>query len=287
MPTNREVYFSLINKNNKYLTRLVVKSLLNDANGFVGMMELYKHFDEECLNYEKLMDNTQRVESGEPYQYVLGYASFIDRDFVVNKNVLIPRQETEELVISLRSMIERIYENERPVIADIGTGSGAIAVSLKRFIPNSDIIATDISQEALDVAVENATRQGLSIEFLKGNMVDPLLSLGIKLDVLVCNPPYIKDNSTIDEQVWKYEPHLALLADPDTKFYEEIFSHAEEIMKPNSFMVFEIGEEQEKPLMELIAKYFTFTNVTFRFAKDLYNKTRFLYIIMQEEQNYA
>ena len=106
MPTNRETYFHLINKQNKYLTRLVVKSLLEDANGFVGPMDLYKYFDMECQNYDVLMSKAERIENGEPFQYVLGYANFIDRFFKVTPDVLIPRQETEQLVINVKSMIE-------------------------------------------------------------------------------------------------------------------------------------------------------------------------------------
>lgn len=287
MPTNRQIYFDLLKENNKYLTRLVVKTLLNDANGFNDEISLYKHFDEECNDYNNLLKKIERVRNGEPFQYVLGYANFIDHNFYVDKNVLIPRQETEELVINVREMIKSLFSNKDLTIADIGTGSGAIAITLKRYFSKAHVIATDISKEALDVAIKNSESQNQSIEFLLGDMTKPLESLGIELDVLVSNPPYIESEQTIDEQVWKYEPHSALLANPSTHFYEEIFKSAEKIMKPNSLMAFEIGEDMEKPLLELIGKYFTFTNVTFKFSKDMYNKTRFLYIIMQEDTHYA
>ena len=287
MPTNRQIYFDLFKENNKYLTRLVIKALLNDANGFNDEISLYKHFDEECNDYDNLLSKIDRVRNGEPFQYVLGYANFIDHNFYVDKNVLIPRQETEELVINAREMIKSIFPNKEITIADIGTGSGAIAVTLKRYFPKAHVVATDISKEALDVAIKNSESQNQSIEFLLGDMTKPLESLGIELDVLVSNPPYIDGKETIDEQVWKFEPHSALLASPSTRYYEEIFKSAEKIMKPNSLMAFEIGEDMEKPLLELIGKYFTFTNVTFKFSKDMYNKTRFLYIIMQEDTHYA
>lgn len=287
VPTNRQVYFDLFKLNNKYLTRLVIKALLNDANGFDDEISLYKHFDEECLHYDDVLKKVERVKNGEPYQYVLGYANFIDRYFYVNKNVLIPRQETEELVINTREIIKKVFPNRDLVIADIGTGSGVIAVSLKRYFPKARVIATDIYKEALDVAIKNSESQKQSIEFLLGDMVQPLLSLGVELDVLISNPPYIFDEKRIDEQVYKFEPHRALLAKPATYFYEEIFKSAAKIMKPNSLMAFEIGEDMEKPLTELIQKYFTFTNATFTFSKDMYNKTRFLYIIMQEDSHYA
>lgn len=281
MPTNREIYFSLINENNKHLTRLVVKTLLNDANNFEDPnLSLYKHFDEECFNYEKLMDNVNRVRSGEPYQYVLGYANFIDRNFCVDKNVLIPRQETEELVMNAKIIIDKAFKDDAPItIADIGTGSGVIAITLKRYFPNARVFATDIDEKCLEIAKKNAILQGLEVEFLKGNLVDPILKKNLKLDVLISNPPYIEDESTIDEQVFKYEPHSALLAKPCTRYYEEILKHANELVKPDGVLIFEIGEDMEEALMDIAGQYLPGDSIIF--SKDIYKKTRFMYIIRE------
>ena len=278
MPINREIDFDLNNRKNKYLTRLVIKSLLNDANDFQDEMSLYKYFDLDCLNYDELMKKVERIEKGEPYQYVLGYANFIDRYYEVNEHVLIPRQETEELVINVKAMIESGFKAGAPItVADIGTGSGVIACSLKRYFPNAHVYGTDISDECLAISRKNAANLGLNVEFLKGNMLEPLIEKDIKLDVLVSNPPYIDKVEEIDEQVYKYEPHLALLANPSTKFYEEIIKHADEVMKPDGVMAFEIGEDMEEPLIDIVYKYFPTANILF--SKDMYNKTRFLYII--------
>ena len=116
-----------------------------------------------------------------------------------------------------------------------------------------------------------------NVELFEGNLVDPIIEIGAKLDVLICNPPYIQDETRIDEQVWKYEPHLALLASPGTKFYEEIFSKANRIMNKHYLMAFEIEDDMEKPLIELMNKYLD--GVSYRFHKDIYDKVRFLYII--------
>ena len=107
--------------------------------------------------------------------------------------------------------------------------------------------------------------------------MDPLIEKGIKLDVLVCNPPYIDKVDRIDEQVLKFEPHLALLANPCTKFYEEIFAKADKVMNEHYLMAFEIDEDMEQPLIKLMNKYLEAAN--YRFHKDIYNKMRFLYII--------
>ena len=274
MPTNREVYFHLLKENNKYLNKSVIISLLADASDFEDRMELYKNFDKEVKDTEHLFACIDAVKKGVPYQYVLGYSYFLGNKIIVDKNVLIPRQETEQLTVDTIVFIKKVFENgEAPVIADVCTGSGAIAASIEKEVPNAKIFATDISPEALEVAKRNVK----NVELFEGNLVDPLLEIGAKLDVLICNPPYIQDETRIDEQVWKHEPHLALLANPGTKCYEEIFSKANRLMNKHYLMAFEIEDDMEKPLIELMNKYLN--DVSYRFHKDIYDKVRFLYII--------
>ena len=274
MPTNREIYFQLLKENNKYLNKSVIVSLLADASGFDDRMNLYTNFDKEVKNVERLFNNIEQVRKGVPFQYVLGYSFFLGNKINVDKNVLIPRQETEELTVNVIVFIKKyMREDEHFIIGDVCTGSGAIARAIEHDVPGVKIYATDISESAIKVAKTNTE----NVEFLQGNLVDPLIDKGIKLDVLVCNPPYIENEKNIDEQVWKYEPHEALLASPGTKYYEEIFSKASKIMRNHYLMAFEIEEDMEKPLIELMNKYLD--GVSYSFAKDLYNKTRFLYII--------
>ena len=274
MPTNREIYFKLLKENNKYLNKSVIVSLLTDANGFSDRMTLYSNFDKEVKNIEKFLNDVDDVKKGVPFQYVLGYSEFLGHKINVNKNVLIPRQETEQLTVDTIVYLKRFMDsNDKCVIADVCTGSGAIARAIEEEFPNAEIYATDISPEAIKVAESNLQKT----KVLQGNLVDPLIEKGIKLDVLVCNPPYIDKVDQIDEQVFKYEPHLALLANPSTKFYEEIFVKADKVMNEHYLMAFEIGEDMEKPLIELMNKYLEGAN--YRFHKDIYNKMRFLYII--------
>lgn len=274
VPSNREVYFSLIKENNKYLNKSVVTSLLADANGFDDKMALYLNFDKQVKDPERLFNNVDQVRKGLPFQYVLGYSYFLGNKVVVNKSVLIPRQETEQLTVDTMVFIKNNYrKDEKIVVADVCTGSGAIATAIEREIPNVDVYATDISKEAIEVAKKNCQRTTI----FEGNLVDPLIKNNIKVDVLICNPPYIENEKNIDEQVYKYEPHLALLAKPGTKCYEEIFSKADQFMKEHYLMSFEIEEDMEKPLIALMNKYLD--GVTYRFHKDIYGKTRFLYII--------
>ena len=274
MPTNRELYFHLLKENNKYLTKSIIVSLLTDANDFSDRMDLYTHFDNEVKDAEHFFSCVDDVKKGIPYQYVLGYSFFLGNKIIVDKNVLIPRQETEQLTVDTIVFLKKVFQNDDiPVVADVCTGSGAIAAAIEKEIPDAKIYATDISSEAIAIAAKNVK----NVELLHGNLIDPLIERNIKLDVLICNPPYIENTETIDEQVWKYEPHLALLANPGTKCYEEIFKKAHLIMNSHYLMAFEIEEDMEKPLIELMNKYLD--DCTYRFHKDIYGKTRFLYII--------
>lgn len=277
MPTNREIYFQFLKENNKYLNKSTIIDLLVDANEFDSRMTLYTRFNDEVKNLAKLQQNKEKVASGEPLQYVLGYAYFLGERYKVNPNVLIPRQETEQLVIETTLYIKRLFNGEEDfILADVATGSGCIAGALKRQFKGSTVVASDISEKAIEVAKDNLNN--LNIQIYQGNMLDPYIERGIKLDVLVSNPPYIQDISGIDEQVYKFEPHLALLANPSSKFYEEMFKKMPEAMNDKHFLAtFEIGEDMEEELTDLVEKYFD--NVKYKFAKDMYGKTRFLYII--------
>ena len=277
MPTNREIYFQFLKENNKYLNKSTIIDLLVDANEFDSRMTLYTRFNDEVKNLAKLQQNKEKVASGEPLQYVLGYAYFLGERYKVNPNVLIPRQETEQLVVETTLYIKRLFNGEEDfILADVATGSGCIAGALKRQFQGSTVVASDISEKAIEVAKDNLNN--LNIQIYQGNMLDPYIERGIKLDVLVSNPPYIQDVSGIDEQVYKFEPHLALLANPSSKFYEEMFKKMPEAMNDKHFLAtFEIGEDMEEELTDLVEKYFD--NVKYKFAKDMYGKTRFLYII--------
>lgn len=277
MPTNREKYFELLKLNNKYLTKSVIVSLLMDASDYDDRMAFYSHFNDEVRDIEKLENNVEKVANGKPLQYVLGYTFFLGHQLKVNKDVLIPRQETEQLVIETLLYIKRLFNGEEDfVLADVCTGSGCIARAMREQIPGCDIYASDISLEALEVAKENFKDK--NIEVLQGNLLDPFIEKGITIDVLMCNPPYIGNVDTIDEQTLKYEPHLALLANPKIKFYEEIFKKMPEVMNKTHFLAtFEIGEDMDEEITDLVEKYFQ--EVKYKIGKDMYGKSRFLYII--------
>ena len=166
-----------------------------------------------------LSDAFKRLDKGEPVQYIVGNVNFYGYELDVNKNVLIPRRETEELV---EEVIKRSQEFNNPTIIDVGTGSGAIAISLSREL-NSHIYASDISKKALEVAFKNAIKTEANVTFLEGDMLMPYIKKDIKVDIIVSNPPYIKENETIEDVVKNNEPSLALYAKNNgLEFYDSI-----------------------------------------------------------------
>lgn len=184
-----------------------------------------------------------RINQHEPIQYILGEAYFYGRKFLVNPAVLIPRSETEELVYQC------IHENTVPgknaKILDIGTGSGCIALTLKLELPTAQVIATDISLEALAVAQNNANHLGAQVQFLHHDILNNDLPFH-DLDMIVSNPPYIAqlEKPTLDQNVVNYEPHLALFATPDDPlvFYKAIAEKAQKALRPGGMVLVEINE---------------------------------------------
>ena len=162
---------------------------------------------------KKIEEITQRLQKSEPIQYILGYASFMDFTFQVSPGVLIPRPETEELV----ELIRNRHTGSRCRILDIGTGSGCIAVSLARLLPECSVEAWDISPEALECAEKNAVRLNTNIRFRQADILSPHLTLPHEpFDILVSNPPYVchSEKRTMAPNVLDYEPEKALFV-PD------------------------------------------------------------------------
>lgn len=284
--TYRELYFNLQKRKSKYLNNTAIKTLLQDDGNFSDFFNLINHFDEQVKNVDKIESNIVRIEAGEPLQYVLGYAFFVNSNYVVSKDVLIPRQETEELAVATLKTIVKMFGKEPIIkIVDIGTGSGILGIYLKEYFPNSSVICTDISENSLQIAKINAKNHHVEIDFRQGDMLEPIKDeKGVA--VIISNPPYIGDESTVDPQTLKYEPHLALFATPKTKYYEIIMSTIDsQILADKYLLAFEIGEDMEEELTHLIeTKY---KGIMYKFEKDIYGKTRFLYIIKDEGVTYV
>ena len=231
--------------------------------------------DERVVN--KFNAGVKRLLNDEPLNYVLGYSYFYGYKMIVSKDVLIPRFETEELVGKVLAFYDEFFPKQEVEVADVGTGSGAIAIALKKEEPRMKLYATDISKDALEVARENAKINDADITFLQGSMLDPLIENNIKLDILVSNPPYIKLDEVLETSVKDYEPHVALFGGEDgLKFYREIFKKANKVLKDKALMFFEIGYDQKENLTNLARQYFK--NAEINVFKDINNKDRMLMI---------
>lgn len=273
MPSNRKVYFEALQLN---IPKSVIIFALQEINGF-SYFELIKNFDKRIKCYFSFKFAMMRYQKREMIEYIFNKAYFLGTPFYVDNSVLIPRQETEQLVTTAIKLINEKYHDGGANIADVCTGSGVIGLSVAKACNANKYFLSDISKEAIRVAKINAEKLDIKdVTFLEGDMLDPFIKQGIKLNVLLCNPPYIESEETIDERTWKQEPHLALLAKPCTLFYEKIFQNYQKIMADTFIMAFEIGEDMEEALTKLIKQYLP--NTEYRFEKDMYEKTRFLFI---------
>jgi release factor glutamine methyltransferase len=216
---------------------------------------------------------------GVPIQYIIGAEEFYGHTFIVNESVLIPRPETEELVLGMLQRIKAKFGLGNPLEAvDIGTGSGAIAISLQLENPALHVTATDISAESLLVAKTNADRLGAEIDFFQGDLLKPMIAQQLKFDVVISNPPYIPlaDQAWMSEVVTEHEPHRALFAGEDgLDFYRRFMEELPFVLKPEALIGFEIGAGQGERVAELLQK--TFPNAKVEIVNDMNGKDRMVF----------
>lgn len=221
---------------------------------------------------EKFKGLILRRASREPLQYLLGYQEFWSIPFKVDSRVLIPRPETEHLVEEGISILSKNPSERSPVVLELGTGCGAIAISLARELKNLTMIATDLSKEAIEVAKENARDSGVMdrILFLVGDLFEPFSPFKRPFDLILSNPPYIK-NSEIDRlarEIKDYEPLMALKGGEDgLHFYRRIISEAPHYLKEGGWLLLEMGEGQGERVSELFESTGKFKSPTL--LKDL------------------
>lgn len=259
----------------------IANLLLEHITGFSATERIInKHSILNTLKQKQLEQYTQQLLQHIPIQYVLHEAWFLNHKFYVDKNVLIPRPETEELV----EWVIAEYEHKKNIplhIMDVGTGSGCIAISLKNKIPSAQITTIDISSEALTVAKQNALQLKVNIDFLQTDFLDisQWTSLPIP-DILISNPPYIplQEKLTIQKNVKLYEPSTALFV-PDNNpliFYKAIADFAIQYMKPSSLIFVEVHEDYGKDVFMLWKKLGFNTTI----KKDMQGKDRMLKVIL-------
>ena len=219
------------------------------------------------------LDALDRLTRNEPVQYVIGKTTFMDLEFNVNSNVLIPRPETEELV---RLMLKDELDGKE--ILDIGTGSGCIAVSLAKNLPNAKVSALDISKDAIELSKMNAKENDVNLEFINTDILD--YKSGKKYDIIVSNPPYVKESekALMKRNVVEYEPKQALYVSDNNPllYYKAILEFSKTSLNKNGKIYFEINEKYEDEIKDL-AIYCGYSNADC--SKDMFGKNRFCIII--------
>nr|WP_299033704.1 peptide chain release factor N(5)-glutamine methyltransferase [uncultured Tenacibaculum sp.] len=224
--------------------------------------------------YDLLDTALARLQKEEPIQYILGKTEFYGYPFKINDNTLIPRPETEELV---EWILNEVKDNKQQLsILDIGTGTGCIPISLKKNIPSANVSAIDVSEEALKVAKENASLNKAEITFILQDILQTE-NLSRQYDVIVSNPPYVRELEKIEikNNVLENEPHLALFVDDDNPliFYKKIADLAIKSLTKNGLLFFEINQYLGPETIEMLKRK-GFTKVELR--KDLFGNNRMI-----------
>ena len=263
----------VLNDNQK---KLALEQVLN-----LSIPELIINKEQELTKKEekKYKKIEKELKKDKPIQYILKKAYFYNEKFYVNKNVLIPRPETELLIEETNKLLKKHIKATKPTILDIGTGSGVIAITLNKLNNQTTIIATDISKKALKVAKKNQKTHNTNVSFKKTNLYK---GINKKFDCIISNPPYIKEESTnIENQVKENEPHIALFAKEEGLFYyKKILKEIKNITKENHIICFEIGENQGTQIKNLIKDQFPKDKVIIK--KDYNNYERYVFSISNE-----
>lgn len=232
---------------------------------------LKEHSKDNIISKEEVI---KRLEKGEPIQYILGEVNFYGYPIKVSRHVLIPRFETELLVEKTLNKINKYFKNENIDILDMGTGSGCIAITIKKNLPTSNVDALDISKEALSIATMNAQNNNTNITFIESDMTTYKDKL---YDVIISNPPYISSEEPIMELVKNNEPHLALYAkDNGLYFYKKIIDNIKYITKDKYLICFEIGYNESTAIVDYAKS--KLTNINIYVEKDYSLKERFIFI---------
>ncbi len=247
----------------------------------VSRTELLLQMQDQMPDFASFEAKINQHASGIPVQHIVGKEEFYGRTFRVNHHVLVPRPETEELVEGILSRAKRLFPNpEKATIADIGTGSGAIAISLALELQNQNVTAVDISQEALEVAKENACQLDASISFLHGDLLQPLQ--GQTFDIVVSNPPYISEEeyATLDPLVRDHEPIRALVGGEDGYvLYRRLAEGLPELISSPGLIGFEVGEKQARTVAAMLEASFG-ERIQVEVVKDISGKERMVFGIV-------
>ncbi|MBD8037721.1 peptide chain release factor N(5)-glutamine methyltransferase [Solibacillus sp. A46] len=259
--------------------RLLLQHILQ-TNYSGLMMKMHEPF--AVQHHQQFDAYLQEHIKGRPIQYITGIEEFYGRTFNVDESVLIPRPETEELIVGTIERIQKLFGEKKELkFADIGTGSGAIAITMKKECPNLDVTATDISEAALEKAKKNAEQLHAQITFKQGDLTTPIANE--KWDIVLSNPPYIAFDEMKDmsDVVVAHEPHSALFAEENgLLLYRKLAENLPAIMNTPALIGLEIGYTQGEAVAGFFKKSFPNADVTI--VKDINKKDRIIFCEISE-----
>ena len=232
------------------LARFLLMYMLDESPQLFSNSLSEKLSKENEEKYFSLIE--KHIKEDVPLSHLVGFEYFYDRKFKVTKDVLSPRMETEELIYKVVEYVKATKKSNLKIL-DLCTGSGIIAITLKKELDqfSIDVVASDISQEAIKIAKENVQFHDATIKFIQSDIFD---NIDDKFDIIVSNPPYInrKDKVTMQDNVLKYDPHLALFAEEEGMyFYRKIIEQANNYLNDNGVIFFEIGYDQKEKIIKL------------------------------------
>lgn len=262
-PQEIDIIFYALAENYLHINKSILKFSLNELK------------DENDLKYILFLNALFQLKEGIPYQYVLGSTIFFGCEILVNKNVLIPRPETEELVEWILKDINN--KNQKLQIIDLCSGSGCISIALAKNLPKSQIDGIDVSEKALELSQKNSELNKVSVNYIQTNLLDSeKINTNKKYDIIVSNPPYIKksEKRDMDERVYKFEPNEALFVTDENPliFYKEIIKFSMMNLNKKGKIYIEINQNLSEETQELFLKYFTFVEL----KKDLSGNFRMI-----------
>lgn len=278
IPIIKDVLLEIEHHLNDKETILKTKILLMHSNDINNFGELDLKINQKMQGLEQFRVNFARLLNGEPVQYIISEATFFGNKFYVDERVLIPRPETEELTETIINDIEK-EQNQQLTILDVGTGSGVIGLTIKKIKPQINLICTDISKDALDVAMLNADNLGIKAQFYQGDRLVPIITNKLKVDIIAFNMPYIKKNESVAKDVITYEPNQALFL-PTEDFLKQFLKDVPLVKKDKITIYLEFGENQKEEIGKTI--HDTIKTAKTTFFKDMQGKDRYVRIVYED-----
>lgn len=278
MPKIYEAYLNAMNQGKEHgVSSQDIRVLIAHEMGYAEPIDTLFHKDDEFTKIQEFERDFAKLIQGMPVEYVINEATFLHTKLYVDQRVLIPRMETQELIANLSEKIMDYYDPRNYlVVADIGTGSGAILCALRSLFPNWLLVGSDISKDALEVARKNIKDYNVNATLLEGKSLQPYIDAKMNLDIIISNPPYILNKEEVQDSVKDYEPEGALYLTPENNVYEDIFKNYKKVKKGSLLMAFEIGYDLEDMLTKMMKEYLE--DYEYEFIKDLNGLTRFLFV---------